>query len=127
MTHYLQYMDWKVILLALLAFYLFPSLLANELLGFLTDRSSVPAHVGRPAASYFAFFYLALPPVMAGYFAARFARHLPLMSALVLTLLGSALTAIYGPVTNQAIMAYAPICLALAMLGANMQWRGQGN
>lgn len=125
MIYYLQYIDWRVVLLALFAYYFLPSLLIGELLDSLTEESSVPAHLGRPVASYFAFFYLLLPPVLAGRFAARFARHLPLTSALVLTLLGSVLTTVYGPVSAQLLTAYTLVCLSLGMLGVHSQGKRQ--
>lgn len=122
MISYLQHIDWRVVLLAWLAFYFMPSLLMGELLESLTDENSVPTHIGRPAASFFAFFYLFLPPLLAGSFAARFARRLPLLSTAMLTLMGwvwiapSSLDA-----SMQALAGYAAICLALAMLGLRVQ------
>jgi MFS family permease len=126
MISYLQHIDWRVVLLAWLACYFLPSLFMGELLESLTDEGSVPMHIGRPAASFFAFFYLVLPPLLAGSFAARFARRLPLLSTAVLTVLGWALIA-PSPLnaSMQALAGYAAVCLALAMMGVRMQVRKQ--
>lgn len=125
MIYYLQHIDWRAVTLALLAYYFLPSLITSELLASLTDESSVPPHIGRPAASYFAFFYLILPPLMAGHFVARFARRLPLLSALVLTLLGWGLTTSSATVSAQALAAYAVLCMGLGIMGVKMQLKKQ--
>ena len=126
MISYLQHIDWRIVLLAWLACYLMPSLLIGELLEFLTDETSVPAHIGRPIASFVASFYLFLPPVLAGIFVARFARRLPLLSTVVLALMGWALIA-PSPLdaSMQALAGYAAICLVLAMTGVFMQRKEQ--
>lgn len=126
MFSYVQHIDWKVVLLAWLACYFLPSLFMGELLESLTDKNSVPMHIGRPAASFFAFFYLFLSPLLAGIFTARFARRLPLLSTAVLTLMGWALVTPSPLDTSvQALAGYAAICLTLAMMGVRMQLRKQ--
>lgn len=126
MISYLQHIDWRVVLLTWLVCYWLPSLVMEAVLESLTDATLLPRHVGRPVASFFAFFYLFLPPLAAGMFAARFARRLPLISAAILALLGWALICpSFLDTSMQALAAYAAICLALAMLGVRMQVRRQ--
>ena len=117
MTVYLQHIDWRVVLLALLGYYLLPSLLTNVVLASLTDEATVPPHLGRPAASFCAFFYLFLPPLAAGHFAARFARRLPLMTSAVLAVAGCLLTAFSLSVSILVFTFYTALCLALALTG----------
>lgn len=126
MINYLQHIDWRVVLIAWLVCYLLPSLVMREVLESLTDARLMPRHVGRPLASFIAFFYLFLPPLAAGMFAMRFARRLPLISAAILALLGWALVCpSFLNASLQALMSYAATCLALAMLGARVQVRRQ--
>lgn len=122
MINYLHYIDWRIVLLAWLACYFLPSLVMGEVLASLTDESLFPSHVGRPVASFFAFFYLFLPPLLAGSLAARFARSLPLLSTAILTVLGWALISpSFVDTSMQALATYAAISMALAMLGARTQ------
>jgi hypothetical protein len=122
MISYLQHIDWRVVLLAWFTCYFLPALFLGELLELLTDKTSIPVHIGRPVAAFFAFFYLFLPPLIAGGFTARFARKLPLLSTAVLTLMGWTLIApSFLSASMQALGAYAAVCLALAMLGVRIQ------
>lgn len=125
MISYMQHIDWRVVALALLAYYFLPSLVMSELLDWLTDETSVPPHLGRPAASFCAFYYLTLPPLLAGHFAGRFARRLPLSSAMTLVLLGWALTVSSTAASMQALTAYALFSMGLGVMGARMQLKKQ--
>lgn len=125
MIIYLQHIDWRVVLLALHGYYLLPSVLMNAVLTSLTDETSVPPHVGRPVASFFAFFYLFLPPLLAGRFAAKFSRSLPLLTTAVLAVAGCLLTAFSMSVSVQAFATYTTVCLMLAMLGNYLETRRQ--
>lgn len=125
MISYLQHIDWRVVALALFTCYLLPGLVISELLESLTDESSVPPHIGLPAASFLAFFYLTLPPLTAGHFVARFARRLPYSSLLILILLGWGLITLSANVSLQALAAYAVVCMALGMMGAKLQLKKQ--
>ena len=116
MSPYLKHIDWKVVLLTLLACYGVPAALvgAASALGW---QHAMPSQAGQAMASFFAFLALLVPPVAAGYVAARFARQLPRLQVMAVGVLGGVLSLVVFRTSPRAMLAYIIASIALAALG----------
>jgi hypothetical protein len=77
----------------------------------------MPSQAGQAMASFFAFLALLVPPVAAGYVAARFARQLPRLQVMAVGVLGWVLSLVVFRTSPRAMFAYIIASIALAALG----------
>ena len=122
MSTYLKHIDWKVVVLTLLACYGAPAILLGISFA-LGLQDSMPSHVGQAMSSFMAFFALLVPPVAGGYVAARFARRLPRLQVLAVGVLGGVLSLVVFRTSPRAMVAYIIASIALAALGGFIRLR----
>ena len=122
MSTYLKHIDWKVVVLTLLACYGVPAALVGAASAF-GLQNAMPSHVGQAMASFMAFLALLVPPVAAGYVAARFARQLPRLQVMAVGVLGGVLSLVVFRTSPRAMFAYVIASIALAALGGFIRLR----
>ena len=122
MSTYLKHIDWKVVVLSLLACYGIPAALVG--LSFVFGlQDSVPLRVGQAMVSFIAFLALLVPPVAGGYVAARFARRLPRLQVMAVGVLGGVLSLVVFRTSPRAMVAYVVASIALSAFGGFIRLR----
>ncbi|HET7794700.1 MAG TPA: hypothetical protein VFL64_15055 [Rhizobacter sp.] len=126
MSTYLKHIDWKLVIVVLLACYVLPTAVVGLLFAS-TLHEALSGLIGQALASFVAFFGLFLPPLASGYLAARFARQLPRLQVLAVGVLGAILSLVTFRSSPRAMAVYALACIALAALGGFIRLRGGGH
>ena len=122
MTEYLRHLDWKVLAFALLGCYFVPWLV----LGTLASAAWTSDLTWRAQLmTVLMLAYVLAPPFAGGYFAARYARSLPQLHVLLVSVLGFLVVAISSKTSSPAMfLGYSVAFFALAALGAFIRLRG---
>ena len=124
MTNYLRALDLKVLIFPLVACFAIPWLVVGTLSMMLTKETG---HPGETASNLVVLAFFLLPPVLAGYFTARYSRQLPLLHVALVTVLGllSSVLWIRGPWLLY--LAYGVAFFLLSALGAFLRLRAVSN
>jgi hypothetical protein len=120
---YLRHLEWKLIFLALLGCFLVPAFLISTVLATVL-QDAVPHGVRDGVSALLAFAGFLLPPVLGGWFTAKYARSLPRMHVLVVGGLGAVLSLLAFHSSPRAMAAYAIATLALTFLSGSIKLAG---
>lgn len=124
MTDYLRALDLKVLIFALVACFAIPWLVVGTLSMLLTMETG---YSGETASTLVVLAFFIVPPVLAGYFTAKYSRQLPQLHVALVTAVGllSSVLWIRGPWLLY--LAYGVAFILLSALGAFLRLRAVSN
>jgi hypothetical protein len=124
MSTYLRALDLKVLVLALVACFAVPWLVVGTISGLLTKDLGSSAETAYTLVML-AFFLL--PPVLAGYFTARYSRQLPQLHVALVTALGLLSSVLWIRGLWLVYLVYGLAFVLLSALGAFIRLRAVSN
>ncbi|MBX3619852.1 MAG: hypothetical protein KF891_07690 [Rhizobacter sp.] len=116
-------LDWKLVLLALVACYLVPGVVIAGVLASL--RGALAGDAWTLVTAVLAMAGFLVPPVSGGYLAARFARAAPWRHVVVVGVLGALLSLLAFRTSPRAMLLYALASVALAAFGGYIRLQGR--
>lgn len=119
----MKFLDWKVVLFALVVCYLVPGILLAGVLALFEGRLSPDAW--KLATGLLALVGFLVPPVSGGYLAACFAKSLPWRHVLIVGVLGALLSLLAFRTSPRAMLLYALASVALAAFGGYIRLQGR--
>lgn len=124
MSNYLRALDLKVLIFALVACFSVPWLVVGTI-SILMTKDMGP--LGETTSTLVLLAFFLLPPVLAGYFTARYSRQLPQLHVALVTAVGLLSSALWIRGPWLLYLAYGVAFILLSALGAFLRLRAVSN
>lgn len=119
----LKSLDWKLVLLALVACYLVPGIVLAALVA--VANHSLTADALTLATALLSIVSFLVPPVAGGYLAARYARSAAWRHVVVVGVMGALLSLLAFRASPRAMLLYVLASIALAAFGGYVRLQGR--